>query len=93
MSTVTVFVCNCCGHVAHAVTGKHSDHPALRHKLPITQIECHEITCRNYMRTIDYRADDAEAVEQTARYYTAVAMDESQVARFIEAIDSKGELS
>lgn len=89
MSTITVFVCNHCGHVAHAV----AQPSIVPNREPITQVECHDIRCRHYMVTTAYRSSDPEAVEQTALYYTAVVMDESQVARFIEAIDSKGELS
>ena len=81
--TVTVWICPCCGQVAIArmqpvfVGGRE----------PITQIECHDISCVNYMNTQSYRSTDPEAVEQTLRHYTPVTMDAGQVSRFIEAVD------
>lgn len=85
--TITIFVCNSCGAVAHAYTGKHLDHPAFKNRTPITHVECHDITCQNHMKTLDWRADDPQAVAQVSERYTPVPMDESQVARFIEAVD------
>lgn len=80
---ITVFVCACCGQVAYAVS-----QPSLVPNCePITQIECHDLFCPNYMGTVSYRQSDPEAYEQTIARYTPVRMDASQVARFIEAVD------
>lgn len=80
---VTIWICPFCGATAHAV-----QQPSIvPNREPITQIECHDISCVNYMNTQSYRSTDPEAVEQTLRHYTPVTMDESQVARFIDGVD------
>lgn len=80
---VTVFVCACCGQVAHAV----SQPVFVPGREPITQVECHDLLCPNYMGTVSYRQSDAQAYEQAIARYTPVRMDASQVGRFIEAAD------
>lgn len=80
---ITVFVCACCGQIAHAV----SQPVFVPGREPITQIECHDLFCPNYMGTVSYRKSDPEAYEQAIIRYTPVQMDASQVERFIEAVD------
>lgn len=80
---ITVFVCACCGQVAHAV----SQPSLVPNSEPITQVECHDLLCPNYMGTVSYRQSDPEAYEQAIIRYTPVQMDASQVERFIEAVD------
>jgi hypothetical protein len=83
LNQITIFVCACCGKVALA-----RSQPALvLGREPITQIECHELGCDNHMQTVSYRTSDAEAYEQAIMRYTPVTMQESQVARFVDAIE------
>lgn len=78
---ITIFVCNCCGKPAHAVT-----QPQLvASRPPLIQIECLTEGCRNNYWTYTYRAGDDNA--QALDRYTPVTMDESQVGRFIQAAE------
>lgn len=83
MSNVTVFVCNCCGHIARS----RQQPTIVPNRPPVIQVECTTDGCRNKDWTYSYRDGDAQSNAQVLERYTPVVMDESQVARFVEAVN------
>lgn len=82
-TTVTLFICNCCGRIAQA-----QEQPTLiPGRAPLTQVECKTEGCNNENWTYTYRAGDDNS--QLTDLYTPVTMDESQVERFVASVDFK----